>query len=69
MANASFSLAAGQVDVGPDKITVGTSAPGAGDVELRMSDTNITNRQEIIRLVMAFLRRLEDGRFDDLNIV
>lgn len=69
MANFSLNLSAGAVDTGPDNISTGTSAPGAGDIELRVSNTNITNRQELIRLVQAFVRYFEDGRYDNLNIV
>lgn len=69
MANFSYSLARGTVDVDPDSITVGTLAPNAGDVELRMTTTNGLNRQDAIILVEAFLRRLNDGRFDDLTSV
>lgn len=69
MANLSLSYAAGQVDTGPDNTTTGTSAPGAGDIELRISNTNITNKQEVLRLVDEFKRFIEDGRFDTLNLV
>jgi hypothetical protein len=69
MANLSLSLAAGQVDTGPDKVTTGTSAPGAGDVELRISNTNIKSKLEVLRLVDEFKRFVEDGRFDSLNLV
>lgn len=69
MASVSFNLTAGTVDVGPDNIGVGTNAPGTGDIELRINAATIQNRLEAIKLTEAFLRRLEDGRFDDLNLV
>lgn len=69
MANFSLSLSAGQIDTGPDNITTGTSAPGAGDIELRISNTNIKTRLELYRLLEAFDRYFEDGRYDQLNIV
>lgn len=69
MANVSFSLTRGEVDVSPDEIAVGTQAPAAGDVELRISTTNVPNRQDVIVLVEAFLRRLNDGRYNDLTSV
>lgn len=69
MANLSLSLNAGQVDTSPDQVTVGTSAPGAGDVELRISNTNITTKLEVLRLLEEFKRFVEDGRFDSLNLV
>lgn len=69
MANLSMSLVAGQVDTGPDNVTTAASAPGAGDIELRISNTNIKTKFEILRLIDAFKRYVEDGRYDILNIV
>ena len=69
MASFSMSLTAGGVDVGPDEISTGTNAPGAGDIELRINAANIQNRLEAIKLTEAFLRRLEDDRFNDLTTV
>lgn len=69
MANLSLSYSAGQVDTGPDNTTTGTNAPGTGDIELRISNTNITTKQEVLRLVDEFKRFIEDGRFDTLNLV
>lgn len=69
MANFSISYSAGQVDTGPDNTATGTNAPGAGDIEIRVSNTNITNRQEVIRLLYAACAYFEDGRYNQLNIV
>lgn len=69
MASFSMNLAAGTVDTGPDNISTGTNVPGAGDIELRINAANIQNRQEAIRLASAFLRRLEDDRYNDLTTV
>lgn len=69
MASVSFNLATGTIDTGADNIGVGTNAPGTGDIELRINAATISTRLEAIRLTEAFLRRLEDGRFDDLNLV
>lgn len=69
MANLSLNLAAGQVDTGPDKVGTGTNAPGTGDIELRISNTNIKTKLEVLRLVDEFKRFIEDGRFDSLNLV
>lgn len=69
MANLSLSFVAGQVDTGPDTIVPGTSAPGTGDIELRISNTNIKTKLEVLRLVNEFKRFVEDGRFDTLNLV
>lgn len=69
MANFSYVLTRGQVDLGPDNITTGTNAPSAGDVEVRISTTNAVNRQDVIILLDAVIRRLQDGRFNDLTSV
>lgn len=69
MASFSYNLTAGTVDTGPDNIGTGTNAPGTGDIELRINAANIQNRQEAIRLATAFLRRLEDDRYNDLTTV
>jgi hypothetical protein len=62
MASYSYSLSFG-ADQSPDKITLGTSAPGAGNVELRVNAaaTGASNEQ-VILILQAFIRRLEDGR-------
>lgn len=65
MASVSFSAARGQVFKVED-ITVGTDAPSTGDVELSIDQTKSLNKQEVIDIVKVFLRRLEDGRFEDL---
>lgn len=69
MANLSLNFVAGQVDTGPDTIVTGTSAPGTGDIELRISNTNILTKLEALRLIDEFKRFIEDGRFDTLNLV
>lgn len=48
MASVSLSLTAAQVeDVNPENITVGASAPGVGDVELRVNTANITSLKQL----------------------
>lgn len=69
MANLSISFIAGQVDTGPDKATIGTLAPNAGAVELRISNTNVKTKLEVLRLVDEIKRYIEDGRFDTLGLV
>lgn len=66
MTSLSYSLSRG-ADQSPDKITVGTSAPGTGDVELRVDLTTHTpTREDVILILQAFQRRLEDGRNTDV---
>jgi hypothetical protein len=69
MTSLSYSLSRGALD-DPDKITVGTSAPGSGDFELRVNlTTNTPTRADIILALEAFTRRLEDGRNTDVPSV
>lgn len=65
MASVSYGLNRNVVDKGPDQITVGTLAVTTNDVELRWDNTKGLTRFEIIQIIWAFVRRLEDGRFDD----
>lgn len=72
MASTSYSLSLGQGELyQPDQITVGASAPGAGDVELRINDANIHSALDVILIVKAFLTRLEDTRLvsEDLGVI
>lgn len=66
MTSLSYSLSRG-ADQSPDEITVGTSAPGTGDFELRVNLTTHTpTREDIILACEAFIRRLADGRNTDV---
>lgn len=69
MASVSYGLNRNVVDNSPDQITVGTLAITTNDVELRWDNTKGLTRREIIQTMEAFIRRLEDGRFNDpINI-
>ena len=61
MAATSYSLSYG-ADQSPDEIAVGTSVPGAGDVEVRINLDANTTAEQVILILEAFIRRLEDGR-------
>jgi len=65
MASFSYGLNRGTVDKGPEDITVGTLAITTNDVELRVDKTKSLTRREIIQIMEAFIRRLEDGRYND----
>lgn len=77
MANLSYSLSKGQEDQ-PLDITVGTNAPGAGDVEVRINGSaaggsggsGAITTKEIVLILQAFIRRLEtqQGQADLGNI-
>jgi len=48
MASVSLSMTVAQIeDVNPENITVGASAPGAGDFEIRVNTANITTLKQI----------------------
>lgn len=50
MASVSISMTVAQIeDLNPENITVGTSAPGAGDVEIRINTANVTSLMQIYR--------------------
>lgn len=65
MASVSYGLNRG-ADQSPDKITVGTLAVSTNDVEVRIDKTKNLNHQDVILILQAFIRRLEDGREKDL---
>ncbi len=48
MASVSLSMTVAQIeDVNPENITVGSSAPGAGDFEIRVNTANIPTLKQI----------------------
>lgn len=65
MTAVSFSISRGVSGFKMTDITVGTSAPGAGDIELRFNvlDTNSKNMndKDLIIALLAFRRALETG--------
>lgn len=66
MAAVSFSISRGKSGLTPSDITVGTSAPGAGDVEFRFNllDTNSAalTRKDLVIALEAFERAVESGQ-------
>ena len=65
MASVSYGLNRG-ADQSPDEIHVGTLAITTYDVELRWDATKYLTREDIILILDAFARRLEDGRNTDV---
>ena len=48
MASVSLSMTVAQIeDNNPENITVGASAPGAGDIELRVNTANVQTLKQI----------------------
>lgn len=68
MVSVSYSLAFGD-NYQPDKITVGTSAPGAGDVEVRILLTNLVNKQAAVQILEAIIRRINAQGTVELGVV
>lgn len=66
MASVSLGLNRGAEDQ-PDKITVGVLAVSTNDVELRIDQTKNLTRLEVILILQAFQRELEDGRFASVS--
>jgi len=66
MASVSYGLNRGTgFDMQPDEITVGTLAVSTNDIELRWDNTKHLTHKDIILACESFIRRLEDGRFND----
>lgn len=65
MASVSYGLNRG-ADQSPDAINVGTQAVSTYDVELRIDQTKSLTREDVILILQAFQRRLEDGRNTDI---
>lgn len=71
MASVSYGLNRNAVPMNPDDIVVGSLAVSSNDVELRIDKTKSLDAIDIINILNAFIRRLEDGRLyggDILNI-
>jgi hypothetical protein len=61
MASVSLGLNRG-ADQAPDKITIGAVAAAGNDVVLSVDLTKNLQETEIIEILEAFVRLLEDGR-------
>lgn len=59
MAALSISMARGTEGFKKDDFTVGTSAPGAGAVEVRIADDSLLTRHQVILHLKAITRALE----------
>ena len=69
MAHVSYGLDIG-ADQSPDEITVGvlaTTAPG-NDVELSVDTAKLTKRDDLVLILQAFIRRIEDQGANDFSV-
>jgi hypothetical protein len=60
MASVSFSMTAG-ANATLGGITTGASAPGAGDLEIRINASNVLTRKEAYKLIDAIQRYIQYG--------
>lgn len=68
MASVSLSLTAANVeDISPLNVVVGASAPGAGDVELRVNTANITSLKQLFLALEKFDDFIEDTNLGPVN--
>lgn len=67
MASVSLGLNRG-ADQSPDQITLGTVAASGNDVVLSIDQTKNLTRLEVILIVEAFVRKLEDGRYAGVGL-
>lgn len=67
MASVSLELQPGITSMAEDDIVIAAAAPTTGGtVQLRIDLANTPTRFEVIKVVEAFLRRLEGERFNDI---
>lgn len=67
MASVSLELQPGITSMFEDDIVIAAAAPTtAGTVQLRVDLVNAPNREQVIKVVEAFLRRLRGERFNDI---
>ena len=64
MASVSISITAAQVeDVNPENIVVGSSAPGAGDIELRVDMAKFTSLKQVYLALEKFDDFINDQNY------
>lgn len=68
MASVSLSINVAQIeDVSPENITVGASAPGAGDIEIRVNTANIPSLKQIYLALEKFDAFIRDQNYGPVN--
>ena len=68
MASVSLSVTHGQ-DLMPDSITVGTDAPGTGDLEVSLDLTKGFNKGQVVLALTRIIELIEDQRFTSYNTI
>lgn len=68
MASVSLSFTVAQVeDLNPENITVGSSAPGAGDIELRVDMSKFTSLNQVYLALEKIDWFVEDQKYGPTN--
>lgn len=68
MASVSLSITVDQIEnVNPENITVGSAAPGAGDIELRVNTANVTSLKQIFLALEKFDWFVNDQNYGPVN--
>jgi hypothetical protein len=68
MASVSLSFAVDKIeDISPENVTVGSSVPGAGDVELRVNTANVTTIKQISLALCKLAAFIEDQNYGPVN--
>lgn len=68
MASVSLSMTVAQVeDVNPENIVVGSSAPGAGDIELRVDMAKFTSLKQVYLALEKLDWFVEDQNYGPVN--
>lgn len=68
MASVSLSMTvAGVEDLNPENITVGSSAPGAGDIELRVDMAKFTSLKQVYLALEKIDWFVEDQNYGPVN--
>lgn len=73
MSSVSISMAQGKSGMLMSDFTIGTSAPGAGDVEVRFNNTDTNSHNildhEVVIMLRAIIRQIENGGPSAVNLV
>lgn len=68
MASVSLSFTVAQMeDLNPENIVVGSSVPGAGDIELRVDTAKFTSLKQICMALSKMDRFVEDQNYGPSN--
>mgnify|MGYP001610158632 CR=1 FL=1 len=68
MASVSLSLTAATIEgADPEDVVVGSSVPGAGDIEIRVNTANVTSLKQIYLALEKFDWFVQDAKYGPAN--